>query len=223
MRGGTKSCGCLAREVARARLVVCEMSELDRESNKKRYVNTLNIAWRKKVLDRDGHVCQACGAKGYVVAHHKNSWASYPEGRLDVGNGSTACYGCHLDFHSIYGQGRNTEQQWNDFCNSRTKTDGTTWCKKRYSVAVGEKHGRLLVLERVENRGNGTWWKCRCDCGNKHVVAGGALKSGNVKSCGCLRLERLREAIRMRHENTPLGTIQRRPRLRKISGVWVRT
>lgn len=32
-------------------------------------------------------------------------------------------------------------------------------------------------------------WKCKCDCGNEHVVSGGNLKSGDVKSCGCLAHE----------------------------------
>lgn len=55
----------------------------------------------------------------------------------------------------------------------------------------GRRFGRLLVFqvdsERLSSRG--FWWKCRCDCGAWVVVIGKQLKSGETKSCGCLRSE----------------------------------
>jgi hypothetical protein len=62
---------------------------------------------------------------------------------------------------------------------------------------IGEKFGRLLVLEAAGHhvtKGGQRFslWKCRCDCGViKPAVLGPKLRSGNTKSCGCLRLERL--------------------------------
>lgn len=55
----------------------------------------------------------------------------------------------------------------------------------------GNKYGRLLVLCRhEENDGNGKpKWLCKCDCGAETVVSGWSLKSGNTKSCGCLKAE----------------------------------
>lgn len=32
-------------------------------------------------------------------------------------------------------------------------------------------------------------WRCRCDCGKYHTVAGCNLTTGDVRSCGCLRRE----------------------------------
>lgn len=53
---------------------------------------------------------------------------------------------------------------------------------------VGQKFGKLTVLERVSSIGeNHIKWKCKCDCGNIAVVAGTALKQGITKSCGCTR------------------------------------
>jgi len=53
---------------------------------------------------------------------------------------------------------------------------------------TGKRFNRLVVLKRVEN-GNGfkSRWKCLCDCGNETIVAGTNLKTGEVKSCGCLK------------------------------------
>lgn len=48
-----------------------------------------------------------------------------------------------------------------------------------------EKYERLKVLELLDNHKV----KCICDCGNVVVVKKQSLKSGNTKSCGCIRNE----------------------------------
>ncbi len=56
---------------------------------------------------------------------------------------------------------------------------------------VGQRFGRLVVVELAEGRtaGGGVRWLCRCDCGGTKVVNGGAMVAGNVKSCGCLHAD----------------------------------
>lgn len=67
-------------------------------------------------------------------------------------------------------------------CLSREKTS-----ERLFKDLTGMKFGRLTVLERAANKGKKTAWRCKCDCGNSCVVAGNNLRSGEVKSCGCLR------------------------------------
>lgn len=52
-----------------------------------------------------------------------------------------------------------------------------------------QRFGRLVVLERTENRGQQSCWLCQCDCGNFTKVTAGLLRSGRTKSCGCLLKE----------------------------------
>jgi len=53
---------------------------------------------------------------------------------------------------------------------------------------TGKKCGRLLVIGRVENTRKGqARWLCRCQCNVETIVTGYALRSGNTKSCSCLR------------------------------------
>lgn len=60
---------------------------------------------------------------------------------------------------------------------------------------TGQRFGRLVVLERVENKGCGApRWLCRCDCKKKVVVNGSNLRSGRTKSCGCLKRELVTES-----------------------------
>ena len=57
---------------------------------------------------------------------------------------------------------------------------------------TGKRFGRLIAIHSV-GRGEGkdthTRWLCKCDCGNKTIVASNNLQNGNVKSCGCLKKE----------------------------------
>lgn len=56
---------------------------------------------------------------------------------------------------------------------------------------VGKRFGRLMVLERAENRGKRTRWQCKCDCGNTCIVCSQDLLNGDTCSCGCLQRELL--------------------------------
>ena len=60
-----------------------------------------------------------------------------------------------------------------------------------------QKFGRLTVIElSPEKKGESrAYWKCLCECGNITIVSGKDLQSGHIQSCGCLRLEKLREAV----------------------------
>lgn len=56
---------------------------------------------------------------------------------------------------------------------------------------IGNRYGRLLVIERAENKGTRAQWLCQCDCGNKIVTTGKNLRLGHTKSCGCLHKDAL--------------------------------
>lgn len=59
---------------------------------------------------------------------------------------------------------------------------------------IGQKFGRLLVSGFSHRDNNGqSYWICQCDCGNSKIVAFGHLRSGRVRSCGCLQREKLIE------------------------------
>ncbi|NEP59696.1 MAG: hypothetical protein F6K31_22265 [Symploca sp. SIO2G7] len=51
----------------------------------------------------------------------------------------------------------------------------------------GNVYNLLTVIERAGAAPDGSaTWLCQCECGNKKVAQGTALRSGKVKSCGCL-------------------------------------
>lgn len=67
-----------------------------------------------------------------------------------------------------------------------------------YEVKPGSRYGRLVVIRE----GNDTkdcygrrvrMVECKCDCGKTHIVPFRDLRYGNVKSCGCLAVEKFTE------------------------------
>lgn len=66
----------------------------------------------------------------------------------------------------------------------------------RASELIGMRFGRLTVIARAENSEQGkTRWICQCDCGKvkRKPVTGYDLKSGKIRSCGCLYLDSNKE------------------------------
>lgn len=69
---------------------------------------------------------------------------------------------------------------------------------------TGNRYNNLIVVKRVENAPGGvTVWECICDCGNTTFVRGVNLKSGAVKSCGCL-LKNMKTTLRHNMSNSRL-------------------
>jgi hypothetical protein len=58
---------------------------------------------------------------------------------------------------------------------------------------TGKQFSRLTVLEQTETRDGNAFWLVKCACGAQKPVSGVGLRSGSIKSCGCLRRERAKQ------------------------------
>lgn len=56
--------------------------------------------------------------------------------------------------------------------------------KKANEIAVGSVFSRLTVIKSLLSK-----CICKCECGNIKIIENYNLKSGQTKSCGCLRFE----------------------------------
>jgi len=50
-----------------------------------------------------------------------------------------------------------------------------------------QRFNSLTAIRRVKSRGRATMWLCLCDCGREKPIATSDLRSGHIRSCGCLR------------------------------------
>lgn len=113
---------------------------------------------------------------------HRTTQEEHPH---KTGAGFHVVWTCRCDCGKIsYVQG-------NDLRNGGTKTCG----HNSFIDITGQKFNRLLVIQKIDykehnyNTDEGSRWLCQCDCGGLTEVRGTDLRSGRIKSCGCLRNE----------------------------------
>ena len=105
--------------------------------------------------------------------------------RKELGNYNSKeefiCFTCKKTFKKWKGQMANPDTP---FCSKQC------WYNSELKSLVGEKIGRLLVIERIREN-NKTSYICKCDCGKQIKTSHSTLKSKGDKSCGCLQIENL--------------------------------
>lgn len=158
-RGLTKSCGCLLEE---SRRKLNEQKEVDETGNRYGRLTVISRNFDPE-LQKDGRamwLCHCDCGNDVVVA-----------GRL-LRNGHTKSCGClAIDMARELG----------------TRT-GPINGGAQFKDLTGQQFGSLTVITREGSDAAGqALWRCKCECGAETVVKGGALRSGNTTSCGCIR------------------------------------
>jgi hypothetical protein len=100
------------------------LTEEERERNKSRASFPDQKEWKKKVYKRDGYSCVVCGSSksNTLRAHHLDGYNWCVEKRTDVSNGVTLCEQHHSEFHSVYGYGDNTREQFDEWYENKRNT-----------------------------------------------------------------------------------------------------
>jgi len=74
-----------------------------------------------------------------------------------------------------------------------------------------KKFGRLTVIQRAKNSKNGdSRWFCKCVCGETKTIQGNHLRTGAIRSCGCLEKENRFEVNKTHGESNT-----------RLYGVWL--
>ncbi|MBU1080928.1 MAG: hypothetical protein KKB59_10620 [Spirochaetes bacterium] len=84
----------------------------------------------------------------------------------------------------------------------------------------GQRFGRLLVIEKTAEKYKTEYlYRCQCDCGGEKLASSSLLKSGVIRSCGCLQAEsRLHDVTGQRFGR--LVAIEATGRIEAGSMVW---
>ncbi len=72
----------------------------------------------------------------------------------------------------------------------------------KFQDLTGQKFNKLTVIKYLgQVRTGQSNWSCLCDCGNPepHNALGSHLKTGNIRSCGCLAKGEPRRVASTRH------------------------
>lgn len=130
---------------------------------------------RKEIINRDKH-CLICGKCDTLEAHHIIPLDVNWNLRNNKYNIITLCKLHHNAVHNGV---------FNQYYLSKLVAE-------RIEM-IGKKFGKLTVLEDCEEYDKYGYkiYKCICDCGNITYINSNNLKTGNTKSCGCLKVDRL--------------------------------
>lgn len=77
----------------------------------------------------------------------------------------------------------------------------------RFIDLTGNTYGRLTVLCKDNERktNSGSYWICKCDCGNIKSIKSSSLRRGEIQSCGCLRNEKVAHFKKQQSEDEMIG------------------
>lgn len=109
-------------------------------------------------------------------------------GRL-VAMESTVNAGRSTAWRCLCDCGNETIVRTSSLTSGATKSCGCLSAERRRESRAdlaGQTFGKLTTLEPAGKRGQDTVWRCRCECGNETIVRTRDLRSGSIKSCGCL-------------------------------------
>ncbi len=69
-------------------------------------------------------------------------------------------------------------------------------CSSRVINEIGNKYGKLTVIESAGRKNNRAMWRCKCECGNIIETNGTDLRGGKVNSCGrCPNVQSIGETL----------------------------
>ena len=95
-------------------------------------------------------------------------------------------------------------------CGCLRKELASKKAKENFTInIIGNKYGKLTVIDYADVKDKkGSYWKCKCECGNEIITSRQCLVEGHTFSCGCLSESHGEYLIRMLLEKNNISYIR---------------
>lgn len=117
--GGVVSCGCHSLALRRRRGPDNPRYNPATPENIRARLDEAYLQFKNDVRRSRSWTCEACGARGSSVIHHKDNWKEHPALRLSGDNVALLCREHHLEFHRKYGMKGTTASQFATWMEAR--------------------------------------------------------------------------------------------------------
>ena len=142
--------------------------------------------------------------------HHLDGYDNFKDKRYDETNGITLCHNCHYNFHSIYGRGNNTKEQFEEWIGyalgKLEKYNGKLPSARQiYCIEEDNIYDSAVELAKIINSDHSTIYKC-CNHSIKKIKRKGKIIEYKYKTVKGKHLLWLSEAIELGYINNKLKT-----------------
>lgn len=100
-------------------------------------------AWKQGVLRVFSFKCFLTGKTTNLQAHHLVGWWNEST-RYDISNGVALTEEVHMEFHNDYGRGRNTPEQFENFCREKYNVTHFPWRYGNQQPSLSQQEHDLL-------------------------------------------------------------------------------
>jgi hypothetical protein len=97
-----------------------------------------------------------------LVIHHLNSWCDNTDLRFDINNGVVLLKKIHLQFHQIYGFGKNTAMQFEQYCHDEFGITEYPWKKENHEPCFTLQEETDLKLKFFQKKEKEFKRLCHC-------------------------------------------------------------
>lgn len=143
--------------------------------------------------------CQPIHALAYdretsLPFYHANKDRINPPRKIKRRKRGNTCSWCKNEFDPINGSTTCSTECKRQLINFKARIYRANMSDK--NTILGKRFGRLLVIKEIARKGKERQFLCKCDCNKIIPVLMLSLKSGNTKSCGCLKRDAAQSKVK---------------------------
>ena len=159
--------------------------------------------WKQCVLKKNNFRCIVTGKVSGLTCHHLNSWDWYEEGRYDPENGVTITQEIHTKFHTKYGYGNNTREQFEHFLVDEFNIKRFPWQQGNHEPSLTKQKMTDVINQTAQIK---HYEQLQLIESRNHVLMSGTYESSKSKlTIKCLKHDTIHTTTATNYKKSKTG------------------